>query len=929
MNQKKRVTFGALLMGVLLPLNVMAESMTVDFPESMNQSQSRLVSLPDKAHVTGVSVNTGEVTYSKSGSELLLSLRNGTPSSSKYNPSKYSKFISKTMTSGVNSFPSSDSYSDGTYTGTYYKDGSSYVYSGTYTPPDSRTQYDSRSTSPGGSSGSLPSSIWYSSGGYSGTLYGGSPYVSSGSYTPSDSRSQSEGRSYRCGNSYVWSSTSRSWSYGGTYSIDSIASSISYNSGGYSGTLYQGGVLSACSAPAPSLPGSYNGERRNSNAGYTTINYSGTVTRPASADTRVWTVNYSGSVSRPASDTRIWAQNYSGYAYAGGYDTYYKYSATIDYELDDLSPDGDLSASPTTLTNENVTITLSNIKDFGASGVKGVYLPNGNFMMGSTLSYSVSTNGTYDFIIEDNVGNRTTKSIYVGNIDKSVPTATISQTPTSYTNQDVMLTLSDVSDSGVSGLKHIVMPDGKVVTDFDGISYIVPQNGTYSFEIWDNAGNQTVKSITVSNIDKLSPTADLNASTNTATNENVLLTLSNIRDTGVSGLKGITLPDGNIVTGATATYTVTENGVYTFLVEDKAGNRWTKTVNVTNIDKTKPIGQVKQDTTSWTNQSYGLELTGLSDSESGIKRVQLPDGEWRVFSATDKYRYLVNQNGVYTYRIEDEAGNMLELNQSVGNIDKTIPEGTFTYDISRPNEGLLIELNATDDLSGVQEITLPDGKVVSASNAQYRVKNGGEYAFITRDRAGNKHTIVATIKEPKLVVERDGLELVVTVEKNYTVLPTTTRKETLETWNSTSFRVPLTKNETFTFQVNDGGVLSKEVVFSMENFFLLGMPQIDISYDENWTNKEVVLRAYAYSLYGHEIVSTTAPDGTASASTTLEYTVNKNGTYTFIAKDSTGQLGANSIIVRNIDTESPTIELLTPAEWTNQDVPININILNN
>ncbi|AJD93419.1 hypothetical protein JMA_41010 (plasmid) [Jeotgalibacillus malaysiensis] len=927
--KKKRKLLAIVLLTTLVPVNALAESMVITLPESMSQTQNRTVTVPSNALVNNVTVNTGNVSHSQNGSQLLLYLTNGSVSSSRYNSSKYSKYISKTMTSSSNSFPSSDSYNDGTYSGTYYKDGSSYVYSGTYTPSDSRTQTDSRSTSPGGSSGSLPSSIPYNSGGYSGTLYGGGAYVSSGSYSPADSRSQSDSRTYRCGNSYVWSDSSRSWSYGGTYAIDSIASSIPYNSGGYSGTLYQGGVLSSCSAPAPSLSGSYNGERRNSNAGYTTINYSGTVTKPASADTRVWTVNYSGTVTRPSSDTRIWAQNYSGYAYAGGYDSYYQYTATINYDTDSENPDGSLSANPTNWTNGDVTITLSDIKDFGIAGVKGVYLPNGNFVTGSSIPYTVSTNGTYSFIIEDKVGNRTTKSISIGNIDKTLPTATLTQSPTNFTNQNVVLSLSNILDAGGSDLKQVVMPDGKIETSFENKMFTVSENGTYSFEIWDNAGNKTVKTINVNNIDKSAPTATLTPSTTNLTNQNVIFTISNVQDNGVSGLKGITLPNGNLVTGTSATYTVTENGVYTFLVEDNAGNRWTETVNVTNIDKELPLGKVKLDTTAWTNQSFGLELIDVKDDETGVKRVQLPDGTWKNHNASETYRYVVDKNGVYTYRIEDNAGNITVLNQSVTNIDKNLPAGTFVYDTSKPSDGLIINLNATDDMSGIKEITLPDGRIVSASKADFSVKKGGSYDFIVEDKAGNRKTLTAVVDSPRVSVVRDKLELVVTVTSNYTAEPVTKRKETLQTWNSKSFRVPVTKDDIFTFQTNDGGVLSDEVTFVVDNFFTLSLPQIDVTYDKKWTNKNVVLNLSVYSIGGTPIVSTTLPDNTTSNLTNFNYTISENGMYTFVAKDALGKLGYQTVVVKNIDKKTPLVELTTPTDWVNRDIPIDIKVTNN
>lgn len=84
------------------------------------------------------------------------------------------KIASSSSTSSSNSFSSSITYDDGSYRGTLYKDGSSTsrVVSGSYTPSD--TKFVTNQTS-----------SFYNSGGYSGSL---SSYLYSGSYTSSTSK---------------------------------------------------------------------------------------------------------------------------------------------------------------------------------------------------------------------------------------------------------------------------------------------------------------------------------------------------------------------------------------------------------------------------------------------------------------------------------------------------------------------------------------------------------------------------------------------------------------------------------------------------------------------------------------------------------------------------------------------------------------------
>lgn len=741
---KVRTILGITLITSLMPMSVMAETMDVPFPESTSQSTSKTIDLPNQAFIKGVTVDTGGVSYTQNGRRVTLNVSGGTAVSSQYNSTKYSKYISKTLTNSSNSFPYSESYSDGAgYSGTYYKNGNSYVYSGIYTPYDEKTATDSRSTSPGGSASSLPSSIPYNSGGYSGTLYGGSAVQTGGNYETYDPINAVDTRTFRCGNSYIWSDSSRSWSYGGTYDIDYIPSSISYSNNGYTGTLYRAGVIQSCSAPAPTLAGSYNGERRNSNAGYTTLNYRGTATKPPSADTRVWTVYYSGTVARPSSDTRVWAQDYSGTAYAGGYDSLYKYNVTIDYGLDTEMPDGILTASPTDWTNGNVTITLSDIKDYGESGINGVFLPNGTFVKGSSIPYVVSSNGEYSFIIEDNVGNRTTKSITIGNIDKSAPTATISQTPMNYTNGDVFVELTNITDIGVSGLKEILLPDGESVQTFEDKSFKVSENGLYTFKIRDNAGNESTRTMTVSNIDKTAPTASLTQSPNDFTNGNVVLTLDNIQDTGVSGLKRIILPNGTEVAPAITTYSVTENGVYEFIVEDNAGNQTIKTIEVKNIDKVNPTANISAEHNDFTNKNILLFLTEIEDSGvSGLQSIKLPNGT--IKKTFEDISYEVDKNGLYRFEIQDNAGNITSKEYNVENIDKQQPDFDIDYSPKLLNKGpVKISLSNVRDngVSGVKELSSNMfGVSPSQSNYQFMVNGNGMFTFTVRDHAGNVKT---------------------------------------------------------------------------------------------------------------------------------------------------------------------------------------------
>jgi hypothetical protein len=166
-----------------------------------------------------------------------------------------------------------------------------------------------------------------------------------------------------------------------TSSIDSFVSSISYNSGGYSGTLNKNGssyVTSGSYTPAQSKTGyAYGGQTgcadwiwtssgwssggtyfpSPGSVSYNQDGYSGTLSntrvmpgaygsakpsyngtsfgQTATTCTGYREIEYSGTVTKPSSDTRVWRQDYSGTVYGATEFTntyYYEYTANVEYE---------------------------------------------------------------------------------------------------------------------------------------------------------------------------------------------------------------------------------------------------------------------------------------------------------------------------------------------------------------------------------------------------------------------------------------------------------------------------------------------------------------------------------------------------------------------------------------------------------------------
>lgn len=237
--------------------------LTYDFVESTSQSMSNTFNFPNLISVDEVTVDNGNVTYTKKQDNVNVNVNNGTVSKSVYDSQKYSM--------------SKEDYRDS-------------------------------------SSNSFASSISCSSDGYSGTLYAsGSSYVSSGSYTPADSKTVTENHTASQSDIKKWNGTN--WvDIDQVITGDTSCSPITYNSGGYSGTLSYVGKTATESHfnPAPTNPVVGQTYVFFYQSGYFTFN---------------------GTVTRPATDTRVYRQKYNGYLYQGGYTNYYKYKINIKYTI--------------------------------------------------------------------------------------------------------------------------------------------------------------------------------------------------------------------------------------------------------------------------------------------------------------------------------------------------------------------------------------------------------------------------------------------------------------------------------------------------------------------------------------------------------------------------------------------------------------------
>ena len=232
-------------------------------------------------------------------------------------------------------------------------------------------------------------------------------------------------------------------------------------------------------------------------------------------------------------------------------------------------------------TNQDLEIFIEAEDEI--SGIAKIILPDETEVLNSedkeifTTSYTATENGNYEFKVYDKAGNETVGVAEITTIDKNNPTLELTPSTITLTNQNVLITAK--AEDTENDISRIVLIDGEDEIELDDLSsgmatFEAEENGTYIFKAYDEAGNFITEQITVSNINKTKPTITIDDYNKDWTNQDVTITAT------AKDLEGAE---------EELTLNFTENGTQTFEYTDKWGNKETKPVTVSHIDKEQPI----------------------------------------------------------------------------------------------------------------------------------------------------------------------------------------------------------------------------------------------------------------------------------------------------------------------------------------------------
>ena len=527
--------------------------------------------------------------------------------------------------------------------------------------------------------------------------------------------------------------------------------------------------------------------------------------------------------------------------------------------------------------------------------------------------YEFDNNGGFRYMFDVPLDNGTEYSYYVQAIAKD---------GNSSANSNIVTT---TIATGIKGYSYVVDNSSTTIPDsiVDTTSNIINISGStldWSKPIYmhikaiDNVGYESEVTHTLI-ADTIEPSITATLSPTEFTNQDVNINV-NIKDLE-SGIKNIKLPDGTDTTALNNNYIVKENGNYTFIAYDKAGNTQTKTVNVNNIDKIPPKLQVDySQTTGWINKDIEVIINLTDEGVSGIKNIKLPSGDYvEGGNAT----YIIKENGTYDFYGYDNAGNLDKVSIEIKNIDKIKPKIVLTPNITEwTNNDIEISWKITDEGgSGVKNIKLPDGTFSTATMGKYIVTENNIYNFIGYDNAGNlieetinitnidktPPEIILTPTKTEFTNESFALKWSVIEEgsgiKEF-VLPS---GEMLKDNNG---EIKIEENGTYTFICYDvvGNTSTKSI--EIKNIDKIA-PIITLELNtKEFTNENVKIKwKITDNLSG--LRECILPNSEVSNLETGEFIVSKNGIYVFLAYDNVGNETRGIIEVKNIDKEVPTI----------------------
>ena len=388
-----------------------------------------------------------------------------------------------------------------------------------------------------------------------------------------------------------------------------------------------------------------------------------------------------------------------------------------------------------TATNVTIPIEVSDA-DGNAAQVK-VTSDKGQLTGGSSsYTLTVTENGTYTVTAEDSDSNRTQVQIPVEAIKGNVaPTIAAEQPQINATSATIRVTVDNNGGTEITSVTDQNL--NAAALQADG-SYLltVTEDGSYTITATNKAGKSAYATVVVSGIDRTPPVVEqptVSYNENMTSAQIVLKTNdgngSGIAKVTASGVE-MSLSEGNYILN------VTQNGEYTIVVTDKAGNQAQTQVTVNGIDKTNPDIRQTSDNSGW-KQKHEVTFA-VTDEGSGVSSVQVTkDGKTITHSEGNGYRFTAEENGSYLITATDKAGNSATKTVEIKTVDQTaptvVPQMKNGDKAINPYNGKDASIYQGDKVTGYTVSVPQEATAASPLSVQVKTDKQTEFKTLSKD----------------------------------------------------------------------------------------------------------------------------------------------------------------------------------------------------
>lgn len=332
------------------------------------------------------------------------------------------------------------------------------------------------------------------------------------------------------------------------------------------------------------------------------------------------------------------------------------------------------------MTEVTIPVTVSD-PDGSAADVK--LTASGGSLTGESGSYTftATANGSYTFTAVDKDGNQATANAYVEKIIGNIAPAIRAGQPQVSAGTATAAITAD--PNGGAAITSVTGSEGCTVAPQGDGSYLLTTsaNGTYTVTATNALGKTAQTTVTVSGIDSTPPVIGEPTVSYSEDRKTATVSLSVTDEGGVASVTfaGIEMS----ASGGSYQASVSQNGSYTVVAVDQAGNQQSATVQVSGIDLTPPSIQVMSANNTW--QKSQTVTFSVTDENSGVSAVQVTkDGAPVAYTESSGYQFVAAANGTYVIAATDKAGNQSTQSVTITMVDATAPAAPLLTNGGKP-----------------------------------------------------------------------------------------------------------------------------------------------------------------------------------------------------------------------------------------------------